>query len=125
MAGPRSLVRTCASGWRGPLISVGTAFVVLIVAAGSLLLIGRGDSGVVEEPLLQQLEQHLIPGFDQAFSALLTDLDQRGLLDETLVVAVGEMGRTPKANGEWGRGHWSYCFPCVLAGAGVRGRSRR
>ncbi|MAV35324.1 MAG: hypothetical protein CMJ59_07675 [Planctomycetaceae bacterium] len=69
----------------------------------------------------KHLEKHLIPGFDQAFSALLGDLDERGLLDETLVVAVGEMGRTPKANNVWGRGHWSYCFPCVLAGAGIRG----
>eukprot|EP00913_Durusdinium_trenchii_P035306 g33036.t1 len=68
------------------------------------------------------LEKHLVPGFDQAYSALLTDLEDRGLLDETLVVAVGEMGRTPKpANGAWGRGHWSFCFPCVLAGAGIRG----
>ena len=69
----------------------------------------------------KHLEQHLVPGFDQAFSALIGDLDERGLLDETLVVAVGEIGRTPKANSQWGRGHWSYCFPCVLAGAGVRG----
>jgi uncharacterized protein DUF1501 len=68
------------------------------------------------------LQKQLIPGFDQAFSALLTDLEQRGLLDETLVVAVGEMGRTPKPDTPaWGRGHWSYCFPAVLAGAGVRG----
>lgn len=65
------------------------------------------------------LEKHLLPGFDQAFSALIEDLDQRGLLDETLVVAVGEMGRTPKGTAAWGRGHWSHCFPCVLAGAGV------
>ena len=43
------------------------------------------------------------------------------MLDETLVVAIGEMGRTPKANDKWGRGHWSHCFPCVLAGAGIRG----
>ena len=69
----------------------------------------------------KDLEKHLVPGFDQAFSALITDLDERGLLDETLVVAVGEMGRTPKANAQWGRGHWSFCFPCVLAGAGIRG----
>jgi len=69
----------------------------------------------------KHLEKHLVPGFDQAYSALIEDLDNRGLLDETLVVAVGEMGRTPKANGAWGRGHWSYCFPCVLAGAGIRG----
>ena len=69
----------------------------------------------------QHLKEHLVPGFDQAFSALIEDLDQRGLLDETLVVAVGEMGRTPKGNDAWGRGHWSHCFPCVLAGAGIRG----
>ena len=68
------------------------------------------------------LEKHLLPGFDQAYSALIDDLDQRGLLDETLVVAVGEMGRTPKPDtSAWGRGHWSHCFPCVLAGAGIRG----
>lgn len=69
----------------------------------------------------EHLEKFLIPGFDQSFSALIEDLDQRGLLDETLVVAVGEMGRTPKATAAWGRGHWTYCFPCVLAGAGIRG----
>lgn len=68
------------------------------------------------------LEKWLIPGFDQAFSALLEDLEERGLLDETLVVAVGEMGRAPKPdNLQWGRTHWSYCFPAILAGAGIRG----
>ncbi|MFP6769555.1 MAG: DUF1501 domain-containing protein [Planctomycetaceae bacterium] len=68
------------------------------------------------------LEKYLLPGFDQAYAALLTDLEDRGLLDETLVVAVGEMGRTPKPDtAAWGRGHWSHCFPCVLAGAGIRG----
>ena len=69
----------------------------------------------------EHLEKHLVPGFDQAYSALIEDLEDRGLLDETLVVAVGEMGRTPKANNVWGRGHWSYNFPCVLAGAGIKG----
>jgi len=67
------------------------------------------------------LKDHLIPTLDQALSALLTDLDDRGLIDETLVVAMGEMGRTPKANGSWGRGHWSTLFPAVLAGAGIKG----
>jgi uncharacterized protein (DUF1501 family) len=43
------------------------------------------------------------------------------LLDETLVVALGEMGRTPKATGNWGRNHWSTLFSAVIAGAGVRG----
>ncbi|HEX3724625.1 MAG TPA: DUF1501 domain-containing protein [Pirellulales bacterium] len=67
------------------------------------------------------VRQHLIPGFDQATSTLLEDLDQRGLLAETLVVAVGEMGRTPKANDKWGRNHWSTLFPALVAGAGVHG----
>ncbi|MBI3824167.1 MAG: DUF1501 domain-containing protein [Planctomycetes bacterium] len=62
----------------------------------------------------------LLPTFDQALAALLTDLDERGLLDETLVVAIGEMGRTPRGTPQWGRGHWSTLFPAVLAGAGVR-----
>jgi len=67
------------------------------------------------------VKNHLLPTFDQAFAALLDDLQQRGLLEETLVVAMGEMGRTPKANSNWGRGHWSTLFPAVLAGAGIRG----
>ncbi len=67
------------------------------------------------------LRDHLIPKFDQSFAALINDMDDRGLLDDTLVVAVGEMGRTPQPNSAWGRGHWSFCFPAVLAGAGIRG----
>jgi uncharacterized protein (DUF1501 family) len=67
------------------------------------------------------VKKYLVPGLDQALAALLVDLDERGLLDETLVVAVGEMGRTPKATPQWGRGHWSTLFPAVLAGAGIRG----
>lgn len=67
------------------------------------------------------VKKNLLPTFDQGCSALLTDLDERGLLDETLVVAIGEMGRTPKANASWGRNHWSNLFPAVIAGAGVQG----
>ena len=58
---------------------------------------------------------------DDALAGLLVDLDERGMLDETLVVAIGEMGRTPKANATWGRGHWSTLFPAVVAGAGIPG----
>lgn len=67
------------------------------------------------------VKKHLLPGLDQSLSALLADLEERGLLDETLVVCLGEIGRTPRATGTYGRGHWSYCFPAVLAGAGIRG----
>jgi len=64
--------------------------------------------------------QALLPTMDQGLAALLVDLSQRGLLQETMVVALGEMGRTPKANKEWGRDHWSTLFPALLAGGGVR-----
>lgn len=67
------------------------------------------------------VKKHLLPGLDQTLSALLADLKDRGLLDETLVVCMGEMGRTPQGNAQWGRGHWSYCFPALLAGGGIRG----
>jgi hypothetical protein len=67
------------------------------------------------------VKRHLLPTFDQACSALLSDLDDRGLLSETLVIATGEMGRTPKANAQWGRDHWSTLFSSLIAGAGVRG----
>ncbi len=68
----------------------------------------------------QDVKDHLMPTFDQGLAALLTDLDQRGMLDETLVVAMGEMGRTPVANANWGRNHWSTLFSAVLAGGGIR-----
>jgi hypothetical protein len=58
---------------------------------------------------------------DRAYSALLSDLHDRGLLDETLVVAVGEFGRTPKINADAGRDHWGACQSALLAGGGVRG----
>jgi hypothetical protein len=59
--------------------------------------------------------------FDRALSALLDDLEGRGLLDSTLVVAVGEFGRTPKINDRAGRDHWNHCYSALIAGAGVRG----
>ncbi|TVP94436.1 MAG: DUF1501 domain-containing protein [Planctomycetaceae bacterium] len=67
------------------------------------------------------VKKHLLPTFDQAYAALISDLAERGLLEETLVVATGEMGRTPKANAEWGRDHWSTLFSTVLAGGGIVG----
>lgn len=61
------------------------------------------------------------PAFDRAFSALLEDLAERGMLDDTLVVVTGEFGRTPKVNKHAGRDHWAPCYSSVLAGGGVRG----
>jgi len=62
----------------------------------------------------------LVPPTDQAFSALIEDLDQRGMLDETLVVMMGEMGRTPRINKDAGRDHWSMCQSVILAGGGIK-----
>lgn len=67
------------------------------------------------------VKKRLLPTFDQAYAALIGDLEERGLLSETLVVATGEMGRTPRANPNWGRDHWSTLFPAVLAGGGIVG----
>ncbi|MBX3415259.1 MAG: DUF1501 domain-containing protein [Pirellulales bacterium] len=75
------------------------------------------------------LKERLMPPADQAFSALLEDLGQRGMLDETLVVWTGEFGRTPRVGqrnsdagaGADGRDHWPGCFSTVLAGGGIRG----
>ncbi len=62
-----------------------------------------------------------LPEFDQVQAALLEDLQMRGLLDETLVVVMSEMGRTPRINGNAGRDHWTYCYGMWFAGAGIRG----
>ena len=69
----------------------------------------------------ERVRDVLCPQFDSAYAALLTDLHERGLLDETLVVAMGEFGRTPKHNASGGRDHWGHCFSVALAGGGVRG----
>jgi hypothetical protein len=75
-----------------------------------------------------QLKNHLLPKFDACYSALLEDLDERGLLDETLVVVCAEMGRTPRigdprtgGKGPPGRDHWIHCQSAVFAGGGIRG----
>jgi hypothetical protein len=67
------------------------------------------------------LKDNHLPSLDQTYSALLQDLEDRGLLEETLVVMMGEMGRTPKINAAGGRDHWTFCYSIVFAGAGIRG----
>jgi len=67
------------------------------------------------------LKENKLPHLDQTYTALMEDLSSRGLLDETLVVLMSEMGRTPRINGNAGRDHWTYCYSVVFAGAGIRG----
>lgn len=68
-----------------------------------------------------QHKNYLLPLADQALSALIEDLDQRGLLESTLIVATGEFGRTPTINSSAGRDHWPHCYSVLMAGGGVRG----
>lgn len=86
-----------------------------------------GDSAV-DNPMwdthaqnADRLQDCLCPQFDVTFAALMDDLADRGLLDETLVVVVGEFGRTPRINKQGGRDHWGHVFSMALAGAGIRG----
>ncbi len=74
------------------------------------------------------LKNHLLPEFDRAFSALIEDLEQRGLLDQTLLVVNSEMGRTPKIGDPRsggvsgaGRDHWTHCQSVLMAGGGIQG----
>ena len=67
-----------------------------------------------------RMKDVLCPQFDLSFPALIDDLDQRGMLAETLVVAIGEMGRTPTFNNAGGRDHWGNVWPFLMAGAGIR-----
>jgi hypothetical protein len=69
------------------------------------------------------LRENKLPHLDQTYTALMGDLTDRGLLDETLVVVMSEMGRTPGVNGAGGRDHWTYCYSVLFAGAGIRGGS--
>jgi hypothetical protein len=68
----------------------------------------------------RQMKNLLCPIFDQAFSALVEDLDQRGLLAQTLVLATAEFGRTPRVNGSAGRDHWPWVYSIAMAGGGTR-----
>jgi Protein of unknown function (DUF1501) len=69
----------------------------------------------------RQHKEYLLPIADRSLSALIEDLDQRGLLESTLVVAMGEFGRTPKINANGGRDHWPDCYSILLAGGGISG----
>ena len=69
----------------------------------------------------QTLRDQLAPTLDQTLPALLEDLDQRGLLESTVVIVTGEFGRTPYINAVQGRDHWPACWSMLLGGGGIRG----
>jgi uncharacterized protein (DUF1501 family) len=83
---------------------------------------GKGGQGYdTHGNHLELARNSLLPPTDAAFAALIEDLDDRKLLDETLVIMMGEFGRTPRFNGAGGRDHWPHCFSVVMAGGGIRG----
>jgi hypothetical protein len=67
------------------------------------------------------LRENNLPGLDQTYNALMQDLEDRGMLDETLVVVMSDFGRTPRINARAGRDHWTYCYSILFSGAGIRG----
>ncbi len=81
----------------------------------------QGQNWDAHHQNFEQHKTHLLPMADQSLSALIEDLDARGLLETTLVVAMGEFGRTPKINKNGGRDHWPDCYTVLLAGGGVHG----
>jgi uncharacterized protein (DUF1501 family) len=109
----------------------------LVEAGATLVTVNWHDDGSdVKSPFWDThkdnfvtLREKLIPPVDQGLSALLADLSERGLLDSTLVVVMGEFGRTPKigrvvmnaATNASGRDHWPHAYSVLLAGGGVRG----
>jgi hypothetical protein len=81
---------------------------------------GWDTHGFGGKPMYPILKKYLLPITNQTLPTLLEDLEQRGLLDETLVVWVGEFGRSPRINKLAGRDHWPQCYPALLAGGGVK-----
>lgn len=100
------------------LIEAGGRFVTVFWDCFGQFANGAWDTHQYHYPRMKQL---LLPSFDLAYSALLDDLDQRGLLDETLVICMSEHGRTPRITNKpgGGRDHWSRAYSAVLAGGGT------
>jgi hypothetical protein len=81
----------------------------------------QGQNWDAHAQCFDQHKNHLLPPLDRGLSALIDDLEERGLLESTLIVVTGEFGRTPKINSNVGRDHWPNCYSVLLAGGGVRG----
>lgn len=102
------------------LVEAGVPVVQVNAGAGDLAG-GSGDNWDTHKNHFFKMKERLLPVFDRAFSALLTDLEQRGMLEETLVAVLTDFGRTPKINKNKGRDHYPAVYSQVLAGGGIRG----
>lgn len=95
--------------------------VVQVNAGAGDLAGGSGDNWDTHRDHFAKMKKRLLPVFDRSISALLTDLEQRGSLEETLVVVLTDFGRTPKINNNGGRDHYPAVYSQILAGGGIRG----
>lgn len=95
------------------LVEAGTRFVSVVN--------GRSIIWDTHKDNFNSMRNRLVPPMEQAFAALLDDLEARGLLETTLVIWTGDFGRTPMINKDAGRDHWPQCYSVVLAGGGIRG----
>jgi hypothetical protein len=102
------------------LTEAGVPIVTVVCAAGDLNG-SAGDHWDTHGNNFNRLKRDLLPPFDRGASALLQDLDQRGRLDDTLVVMLTDFGRTPRINGGAGRDHYPNAYSIFLAGGGIRG----
>ena len=91
-----------------------------LVEAGSRCVTVNTGNWDHHDNIEKGLEQHL-PPLDQAIGTLIADLEQRGMLEDTMVYCAGEFGRTPMINGHAGRDHWANCFTVMFAGGGIQG----
>ncbi|MBN79400.1 MAG: hypothetical protein CMJ70_04605 [Planctomycetaceae bacterium] len=83
--------------------------------------VGNAQNWDNHSKIFPTLKDRLLPPLDKGMGALLSDLSDRGMLDDTFVVLIGEFGRTPKINKDAGRDHWGPCFSGLFAGGGVKG----
>lgn len=95
-----------------------------LIEAGSKFVTTVNGQSIVWDTHKDNFNGHknrLVPPMEKAYATLLEDLEERGLLDETLVIWMGDFGRTPKINADAGRDHWPQCYSMVLAGGGIKG----
>lgn len=115
--GPNFFGQSCLLARR--LVEAGTRFVQ--IKWYDVVAFDAWDCHGADLPGMSRMENQLCPRLDQGLSALLDDLDARGLLETTLVVVVGEFGRTPALNKNGARDHWPHCYSALVAGAGIPG----